>query len=79
MDEVRREGRVDPEMGTLPHRSERELDEMGKAAGMHSTQILLGETEVKEGWAGAGRLTDNKGEEEKVQPPTVLKENADKR
>lgn len=48
MDEVRREGRVNPEMGMVPHRSERELDEMGKAAGMRSTQILLGEIEVKE-------------------------------
>lgn len=44
MDGVRREGRVSPEMGTVPQRFERELEEMG----MRSTQILLGDIEVKE-------------------------------
>lgn len=48
MDEVRQEGRLNPEMGIVPHRSEGELDEMGKAAGMRAPQILLGEIEVKE-------------------------------
>lgn len=33
MDEVRREGRVDPETLAVLHRSETELDEMGAGAG----------------------------------------------
>lgn len=33
MDGVRQEGRVNPETGTVPRRFERELEEMGKAAG----------------------------------------------
>lgn len=33
MDGVRREGRVNPETETVPRRFERELEEMGNAAG----------------------------------------------
>lgn len=47
MDEVRREGRVDPETLAVLHRSETELDEMG-AGGERATQILQGEIEEKE-------------------------------
>lgn len=49
MDEVRREGRVDPETLAVLHRSETELDEMEAVGGGGSaTQILQGEIEEKE-------------------------------
>lgn len=48
MDGVRREGRVNPETGTVPRRFERELEEMGKAAGDALRTNPLGDIEERE-------------------------------
>lgn len=42
MDEVRREGRVNPEMGMVPHRSERESGGMGEARGTGRGERMMG-------------------------------------